>query len=195
MIDKLHGIITKINICEVNILSNSIEFTLHVPNAIKLELNKNTIIETFLHFNSENGFSLFGFISNIEKEVFKLLISCSGIGPKMAINMLNSLDVSIIIDAILQNKPKILTQVSGIGIKKAEMIILELKGSIEKKIGLFNKEKLSSKLNNLDYLIQALTHLGYNNNEINKGINEVLKIPEIENLEFVDLMRLTLNHI
>lgn len=78
----------------------------------------------------EDILALYGFISLEEKEMFELLISISGIGPKAAIGILSIADPVSIRAAILNNDPSILTKVSGVGKKTAERVILELQNKV-----------------------------------------------------------------
>lgn len=78
----------------------------------------------------EDILALYGFIDIAEKEMFELLISISGIGPKAATGILSVADPKSIQAAILNEDPTILTRVSGVGKKTAERVILELKNKI-----------------------------------------------------------------
>lgn len=78
----------------------------------------------------EDGMQLFGFISKEEKDVFLQLITVSGVGPKMALVILNSLSVSNLITCIISGDVKTLSGAKGVGKKTAERIILELKGKM-----------------------------------------------------------------
>jgi holliday junction DNA helicase RuvA len=78
----------------------------------------------------EDILALYGFLEVSEKEMFELLISISGIGPKAAMGILSVADPKSIQAAILNEDPTILTRVSGIGKKIAERVILELQNKI-----------------------------------------------------------------
>jgi len=78
----------------------------------------------------EDILALYGFINAEEKEMFELLISISGIGPKAALGILSVADPISIRTAILNNDPSILTRVSGVGKKTAERVILELQNKV-----------------------------------------------------------------
>ena len=80
----------------------------------------------------EDTLDLFGFDSESIQELFELLISISGIGPKSALGILSLADIGSLVYAIKNENIGYLTQVSGIGKKMAEKIILELKDKIEK---------------------------------------------------------------
>lgn len=78
----------------------------------------------------EDDMSLFGFYSPDEKQLFMKLITVSGVGPKMAIGILSSADLSTLATSIISGDIKTLSKVKGIGKKTAERIIVELKENI-----------------------------------------------------------------
>ena len=80
---------------------------------------------------SENGVSLFGFLDRKEKELFLLLISVNGVGPKAAIAILGTLSVEALTFAILEEDVKSLTAAPGIGAKTAKRILLDLRDKID----------------------------------------------------------------
>jgi Holliday junction DNA helicase RuvA len=85
-----------------------------------------------MHWNQENGPALFGFIETGQRDLFCLLISVSGIGPRMALALLSAFPVSTLINALVSGDVSLLSSVSGIGRKKAETLILNLKEKAEK---------------------------------------------------------------
>ena len=88
-----------------------------------------TVYTTLIH--KEDGMTLFGFPTLLEREMFNLLFSVSGIGPKTALNILSSLTVSEVCHAIINEEPKTLSQAQGVGQKTGERIVLELKEKIK----------------------------------------------------------------
>jgi Holliday junction DNA helicase RuvA len=88
-------------------------------------------VDLFTHtYVREDILALYGFFTPEELEMFELLISISGIGPKAAMGILSIADPRTIQTAILNEDPSILTKVSGVGKKTAERVILELKNKI-----------------------------------------------------------------
>lgn len=89
--------------------------------------------EVTLHIHThvrEDQFSLFGFLEEDELNVFELLISVSGVGPKMALGILSIADTNTIRAAVVERDPTILTRISGVGKKTAEKIIVELQNKV-----------------------------------------------------------------
>lgn len=82
----------------------------------------------------EDALDLYGFLNTTEKQLFMILISVSGVGPKMALGLLSFTDAASLIHMILDEDKEALTSISGVGKKTAERIILELKDTLKKKI-------------------------------------------------------------
>lgn len=134
------------------------------------------------HHFTESQQSLYGFATLDEQEFFELLLSISGIGPKVALGVLNAANIMEIREAVISNNPEILTKISGIGKKTAERIVLELKNKITvgdiRPIG--TKSMDIGHASNLD-VYEALIQLGYNSIEARaalKMIPDNIKDPE-----------------
>ena len=128
-------------------------------------------VKLFTHLISKEGIlDLYGFFDFSQLELFELLISVSGIGPKGALGILSVAPVNVLRKAILSQDQKILTKVSGIGRKTAERIILELKRKIEP-----TKIKSGSAKIEKDEAAEALISLGYSSVEARKALE---KVPE-----------------
>jgi len=84
------------------------------------------------HHVREDAQQLFGFYTPEERELFSLLISVSGVGPKMALTLLSGASVAEIADWIRKGKTELLTRVPGIGPKTASRLVVELKDKLEK---------------------------------------------------------------
>ena len=82
----------------------------------------------------EDDVSLFGFLTRAELEMFKLLITVSGVGPKGAIGILSSISVEELKMAIAAEDHKLIAGAKGIGGKTAQKIVVELKGKIDKEV-------------------------------------------------------------
>ena len=92
-------------------------------------------IELFIHTHvREDALDLYGFTSSAQKDLFLTLQEVNGIGPKLALTILSSVDSSALIQAILQEDKVALGRISGIGKKTAERLVLELADKIQKKI-------------------------------------------------------------
>jgi Holliday junction DNA helicase RuvA len=101
--------------------------------------------------------------------MFEMLISVSGIGPKGAINILSSVSIEALINAIRTGSHSHLTKVSGIGRKTAEKIVLELKDKVDNIVDSNNTTNLSSDSD----AIEALKMLGYNAEESRNALKKI----------------------
>jgi len=129
-------------------------------------------IEMYTHqYVREDALDLFGFGSMDELELFRLLISISGIGPRSAIGVLSIAKTEDIKQSIASGDASLLTKVSGIGRKTAERVVLELK----EKIGAINSgsgEKGLGTIANSDE-IDALIALGYSASQARQALSEI----------------------
>ena len=116
-------------ILDVNGIGYEINTTQEALNSTGKKGETTTVYTTLIQ--KEDGVTLIGFPTLLERELFNLLHSVSGIGPKSALNLLNNLTVSEISFAILYDDPSILSKAQGIGEKTASRIILELKEKIK----------------------------------------------------------------
>lgn len=113
----------------------------------------------------EDAFILFGFKTALEKKIFRLLISVSGIGPKLAINILSGIGPDMLLEAIAFGDIAKLQSIPGVGKKTAERIALELKDKAQKlgediKLPPARVTPLADRTV-LDDALSALTNLGY----------------------------------
>lgn len=126
-------------------------------------------VSLFIHtYVREDTLALYGFLTMEELEMFELLISISGIGPKAALGILSIATPKTIKTAILNEDPSILTKVSGIGKKTAERVILELKNKVAD-ISTGDKEEATIDVDS----IEALITMGYSNTEAREALKNV----------------------
>ena len=162
---------------------NNVGYKVYGSSALLPELKIGQEISLYIYTNvKEDDIALYGFQEEKEQNLFEKLISISGIGPKVALDILGS-PLYIIQNAILQNDPKLLTEIKGIGKKTAERLILELKSKIDfTDFGLSGKQTENiTKLNIDEDIIGALEGLGYEKYQIIKHFQKLP--PEIEKTE------------
>ncbi len=141
---------------------------------------------THMHVR-ENELTLFGFNLEEEMHLFSLLITVSGIGPKIALQILEALDPSSFALAVLQGDVKSLTQAKGIGKKGAERIILELKDKVAKAGFTVESEFLArpdqlASTGAVSDAINALVVLGYSSKEAEAALRN-LSVSEEDDVE------------
>ncbi|WP_430614014.1 Holliday junction branch migration protein RuvA [Flavobacterium sp. JP2137] len=134
-----------------------IHISLHTYSQITA--SENIKLFTFLQVK-EDSHTLFGFAEKIERELFKLLISVSGIGGSTARGMLSSISPRELLQAIAANDAKTIQSAKGVGAKTAQRVILDLQ---EKVIKLYNIEDVSLVVNNtnVEEALSALEVLGF----------------------------------
>ena len=131
-------------------------------------------VKLFIHqVIREDAHLLFGFATKEEREIFRLLISVSGIGANTARMMLSSLNPVELQKAILQNDVGLLQSIKGIGAKTAQRVIIELKDKIGKTESI---SEIFPSLNNTikEESFSALVALGFQRNQVQKVISKVI---------------------
>jgi holliday junction DNA helicase RuvA len=157
---------------------NGIGYMIHISLNTYSKLKDQDFFKLFTHLAIKNeattpvGFVLFGFAEEQERQLFRQLISVSGIGNNTAMLMLSALAPQKIYQAIIENNPDILQSVKGIGAKSAQRIIIDLKDKIEK--GKLSQEIMPAQYNtNKDEALSGLTVLGFNKIAAEKALNKI----------------------
>ncbi|BCY28146.1 Holliday junction branch migration protein RuvA [Flavobacterium okayamense] len=158
-------------VIECNGVGYHINISLHTYSLIPD--GENLKLFTFLQVR-EDAHTLYGFIEKQERELFKLLISVSGVGANTARTMLSSLQPTQIIQAIASNDVGTIQGVKGIGAKTAQRVILDLKDKVLK---VYDLEDVSVVQNNTnkDEALSALEVLGFNRKAAEKVIDKIVK--------------------
>lgn len=163
--------------CFFTVENNGIGYKIELTASdyCKKELNDNIKIYTVL-IHREDSMSLCGFLSNEARDIFEVLTSVSGVGVKMALTLLSEFDISDLIYFVINENTKELTKAKGVGIKLAQKIILELKDKFSN-FNIKNDNNISSitKTDEIEDVKQILESLGYEEKEISKAIETVLK--------------------
>lgn len=133
-------------------------------------------VQIFTHLQSREDLQvLFGFVNKAERDVFRLMISVSGIGPQMGMALLDALGINDLIQAVVNGNTRMLTRTPGVGNKTAERIVLELKTKLSEwrqHSGIVTPTggPVSAVQEDVEMMLVAL---GYTNSEINKAIAAV----------------------
>jgi holliday junction DNA helicase RuvA len=129
----------------------------------------------------EDAISLFGFRTMAEKELFQLLISVSGVGPKLGNGILSNIEAKELAEALIRGDLARLSAIPGIGKKTAERLVLELREKVRKlsHFALPQQESVASARQDVrDDVISALVNLGYKEAVVQKALGEVEIPPE-----------------
>lgn len=132
MIDRLRGIILEKRLDGVVVESGSFGLRVFLPgpNLGRLDEGNEVVLYTYLQVK-DDGFSLFGFLDEEDRELFLLLIGVSSVGPKVAMGIFSRFSADDVIHLIQNGDAKSLTEAPGIGKKTAERLLLELKDKVK----------------------------------------------------------------
>lgn len=207
MISLLKGKLIHRNKNEIILDVNGVGYQIFISKKVSEFINdKLTDVSSELTIHThldvkENSLTLFGFIDEKEKEMFKLLISVNGIGPKIAHNILTHISFEEIVSLISGSGLSYQIKIPGLGQKKLELISMTLKDKVYKidSDADYKKSRQASAGNN-DYArleaLNALMNLGYMRNDGEKIIREVLKANDPETkLTTEDIIRKCLEYI
>lgn len=141
---------------------------------MELILNSDVLIYTRLVVR-EDSMTIYGFKNKSTRDIFDLLTMVTGIGPKLAMGVLNDTEISFILTSILNEDVKSLTEIPGIGKKTAQRLILELKDKVERLNIAFEplEEMTSNKNPDKSSALEALISLGYNEYEAKNALENV----------------------
>ncbi|KKP95176.1 MAG: Holliday junction ATP-dependent DNA helicase RuvA [Candidatus Moranbacteria bacterium GW2011_GWD2_36_12] len=169
MIAKLSGKVDFLRdsyaVIDVNGVGYKVFVTVHTFGSIAGRQEVELYTHTYVR---EDTLSLYGFLDIAELEMFELLISISGIGPKAAMGILAIADPKTISMAVLNEDPSVLTRVSGVGKKIAQRVILELKNKI---VDMPAHEKVQ--LESDSDAFEALVAMGYSVSESRESLKLV----------------------
>ncbi|MBU2922455.1 Holliday junction branch migration protein RuvA [Winogradskyella psychrotolerans] len=175
MITQIEGKLVEKNPTDVVIDCNGVGYFINISlhTFSQIPDKEHLRLYTYLQVR-EDSHSLYGFSSKIEREIFKLLISVSGIGANIARTMLSSLTPDQVKDGIAGGDVALIQSVKGIGAKTAQRVIIDLKDKVLKVYGI---DELSLKPNNThkDEALSALDVLGFNKKQSEKVVDRILQ--------------------
>ena len=150
-------------------------------------------ISVFTHLQvKEDSHTLFGFVEKSEREIFRLLLSVSGIGSSIARTMLSSMSPSQVRDAIANGDVATIQAVKGIGAKTAQRVILDLRDKVLK---VYDIDELSLSINNTnkDEALSALEVLGFARKQSERVVDKVLS--QDASLSVENIIKLALKNL
>lgn len=171
---------------------NGIAYKIFISLKTYDKLTEN-IEKLFIYTNvKEDDFSLYGFKTESERELFKALVSISGVGPKLGLAILSTFNTKEVIDIVIEENAKLLVKVPGLGQKKAQKLIVDLKDKVKKlnviEISQDGTSNFETNISSTKILMMkedlklALESLGYSNADVSKWIKdeEIEKYTRIE---------------
>jgi len=189
MISQITGKLISLNEGFVIIELSGLGLKVNMSTSTIRNFKLNEIISLVTHMHvREDALDLFGFINESGKKLFLMLISISGIGPKLGMTILSGIEPEKLKNCIIAGDVKTLTSISGVGAKTAKRIIIELKDKFSKvddeNLG-FNDDKNSEIINNI---LNALISLGYSEIESKKVIEKLSLLNSDQNNKRIETL-------
>jgi len=175
MIAHIQGKLVEKNPTDVVIDCGGVGYHINISLHTYSLLPNSDQIKLFTYLQvKEDAHTLFGFFEKSEREIFKMLLSVSGIGASIARTMLSSLEPKQIIQAIASSDVGTVQSIKGIGLKTAQRVILDLQDKVLK---LYDLDEVSMILNNTnrDEALSALEVLGFVRKTSEKVVEKIIK--------------------
>jgi Holliday junction DNA helicase RuvA len=171
----------------VTILCGGVGYAVHVTDKVKVELTAQVETELFIYTHvREESLDLYGFARRNERELFTLLLSVSGVGPKTALLILN-FPPEQIIDAIQQANTSLFSSVPRVGKKVAQKIIIDLRG----KLGSIKELDIGPVSQQRQEVALALQVLGFAETEIHQALQNI----NVEELSVAEAVKLGIKEL
>ncbi|WP_419213776.1 Holliday junction branch migration protein RuvA [Maribacter sp. X9] len=193
MIHHLKGKLVEKNPTHVIVECNGVGYFVNISLNTFSKLPEQENISLFTHLQiKEDSHTLYGFVEKSEREIFRLLLSVSGIGSSIARTMLSSMSPSQIRDAIANGDVPTIQSIKGIGAKTAQRVILDLRDKVLK---VYDIDELSLSANNTnkDEALSALEVLGFARKQAERVVDKVLS--QDASLSVENIIKLSLKNL
>ncbi|MFV0539972.1 MAG: Holliday junction branch migration protein RuvA [Aestuariibaculum sp.] len=174
MITHIQGKLVEKNPTDVVIDCNGVGYMLHISLHTFSQIPDIENLKLYTHLQiKEDAHTLYGFSSLLEREVFRLLISVSGIGTSIARTMLSSLAPKQVIDGIASGDVALIQSIKGIGAKTAQRVIIDLKDKILK---IYDIDEVSASKGNTnkEEALSALEVLGFVRKQAERVVDKII---------------------
>lgn len=195
MISYVKGVVDSVENDRVVIENHEIGYNIFMPQASLEMIGVGEKIKVYTYFSvREDAMQLFGFLSKDELELFKKLISVSGVGPKGGLAILSACPGDSLQMAIISGDAKAISKAQGIGAKTAQRIIIELKDKIdiEEMISVQNTDAVNINSTVQSDVVEALAALGYSRTD---ALNAVKKVTISEDMDVETVLKAALKNI
>ncbi len=185
MITHIQGKLTEKNPTNVVIDCNGVGYHLNISLHTYSQIPNQENLRLFTHLQvKEDSHTLYGFSSLSEREIFRLLISVSGIGTNIARTMLSSLTPKQVREGIAIEDVALIQSVKGIGSKTAQRVIIELKDKVLK---VYDIDEGSMSINNTnkEETLSALEVLGYSKKQSSRVVDAIIAANQDANVETI----------
>ena len=189
MISSISGTVKSTSISSIVVEVGGVGILIQLPVrvAAQMQVGKLVNLHTYLIVR-EDALTLYGFVDLVDRDFFELLLSVTGIGPKVAQSILAASEVSVIASAIISSNLKSLEAVPGLGKKGAQRLVLELKD----KAASFAGGSVNAKFSVTDQVENALQGLGYSAKEASAMISQISGSEKIKTLNAAEILKLAL---
>jgi len=185
MITHIQGKLVEKNPTDVIIDCNGVGYLLNISLHTYSQIPNQENLKLYTHLQvKEDSHTLFGFSSNAEREIFRLLISVSGVGASIARTMLSSLTPKQVREGIAVGDVALIQSIKGIGAKTAQRVILDLKDKILKVYDIDELSTIKSNTNK-DEALSALEVLGFNKKQSERLVDKIISNQPDSSLEFI----------
>ena len=175
MITQIKGRLVEKTPTFVVVDCSGVGYLLHISLQTFSSLSDGEALTLYTHLAiKEDSHTLYGFSSKVEREIFRMLISVSGVGPSIARAMLSSMTSEEIQQAIASENIALIKSVKGIGAKTAQRVIIDLKDKILKTFDM-DTISLTPSNTNREEALSALEVLGFNKKQSDKVVSAILK--------------------
>jgi Holliday junction DNA helicase RuvA len=191
MISSVAGTVKSTSVNSVVVEVGGIGVLVQVPvrTAASFTSGEKINLNTYLIVR-EDALTLYGFMDIVDRDFFELLLSVTGVGPKVAQSILSNSDASSIANAVISGNLKLLESVPGLGKKGAQRLVLELKDKVVPFASAGGQ-----KSNSVSHQVEnALVGLGYSNKEAALMVNQVLTDATKASLSSAEILKLALKN-
>jgi Holliday junction DNA helicase RuvA len=193
MIDYIRGTITQVSPTFITLETGGIGYFINISLITFSKLENQSEVRILVHeVIREDSHQLYGFSDSPERDIFRLLISVTGVGANTARMMLSSLSHEEIEKAILGSDVNLLKSVKGIGLKTAQRIIVDLKDKVGKHAGSGEIFAFADNTNREEAL-SALVMLGFARSAVSKVLDKIVR--EEKTLTVEDMIKRALKNL
>ena len=194
MIASLFGTSRALKLDQVVLEVNGVGYLVHITAKTSTQMSIGRDYQLFTSMVvREDSMTLYGFLGNEERELFELVQTVSGIGPKVALAITAAMSTEDLAHAVNSKDESAIAAVQGIGKKGAQRLILELDGKLDFASAPSSKSSYSWR----DQVIEALTGLGFTRKQAEQAVNEIAankEAKELNSLSSTELLKLALSH-
>lgn len=201
MIAFIIGNVVEIEENKIILEHQGMGFNINIPSTVANRVSYGEQIRLFTYMNvKEDDISLFGFLSQDDLKMYKMLLNVNGIGPKAALGILSAMSADELRFAVLADDAVAIAKAPGIGKKTAQKLILELKDKLsledafEQKLS--NKAVADGECNKTskasDEAVQALAALGYSASD---ALRAVKQVDGVQELTVEEILKAALKHL